>query len=180
MKTKTKIIIISILTASVISAGEAKFALKSVKLCLGLSASGKVVVASVSGGINPCVYFTRQRTKMADKASITIDKNASLPLASENSDRLFAYANKNGITYDKGRNSSVFKINRRKFRRGIDKARKFGMKFAKKVTKKRYKRSKWGIAEIEAEYKLSISGSVGPAKLKATPEMQMKFVNLAM
>ena len=54
------------------------------------------------------------------------------------------------------------------------------MKFAKKVTKKKYQRSKWGIEYIRASYKMSISGSVGLAKLTAEPEMEMKFVNLAM
>jgi hypothetical protein len=156
------------------------FALKEIKVCLAMSAEGKILVAKVKGKVGPCVYFKRHRTKMADKANLVVDKDATINAGASNSDRLFDYANKTGITYKKGLKSSVFKINRKRFRKGIHKAHKFGMKFAKKVTKRRYKRSKWGIQYIKAAYKLSISGSVGPAKLAVEPEMEMKFVNLAM
>jgi len=166
--------------ATVKTTGKYGFHLSEIKVCLSMSASGKVVVASVKGGINPCVYFGRHRTAAADKANLEIDKKATFPLSVENSDGVFDYANKNKIAYEKGNKKSVFKVNRKKFRRGIKKAYKFGMKFAKKVTKKRYKRSSWGIKAVKPGYKLSVSGSVGVAKLSASPEIELVFKNLAM
>lgn len=169
------------LTAATSSvSGKYGFDLSEVKLCLGMTAEGKVVVASVKGGINPCVYFGRQRITKSDKASYAIGNDDTFPMAKENSEGLFEYASKNKIAYEKGSKESIFKVDRKKFRRGIQKAYKFGMKFAKKVTKKRYAKKKWGIKAVKPSYSLSVSGSVGVAKLSGKAELELVFKNLAM
>ncbi len=156
------------------------FMLDEIRVCLSMSAEGKVVVASVKGSVGPCIHINKKKVAKVDKAALVVKADDTFPMAVDNEENVLNYAKKAGIAFEKGNDGSIFKVNRRKFRRGIDKAWKFGMKFTKKVNKKRYKRSKWGLKKVRPLYSISVSGSVGPAKLKATPDLELIFTNYNM
>lgn len=155
------------------------FSLTEIKVCLAMDVEGKVVVAKVKAGINPCVYFLKQR--ISNKSDLAINNGDTFDLGTdESTPEMDKYASENKIEVKKEEGFNVYKVDRRRFRRGIDKAFDFGMKFANKVESKKYKRSAWGIKTIKAAYKLSIGGTVGPAKLSVSPEIEMAFKNLGL
>ena len=156
------------------------FSLSKVKVGLGLSIEGKVVVAKLKGELHPQVFFSRQVVSTSDKALVSFPLNGdeTMGMKADNAENVLKYAKTAGVSFDKGIKESIFKMKRRRVRKGLKKAYKFAKKFAKKVSKrKKKKNSKWVIKEIESAYKFSISGSAGVVKLKAEPNFALFFKN---
>ncbi len=164
---------------------EKRFALDTIKVALGMSAKGKIVVATVKGKVFGGVFFKRE--KVVDKGLDTVDLPDTLPILGEvNGDNL-KYAKDNNIKMDPidkngDISETIYYASRDKFRKGIKKAKKKAQFWSRGALKRQEKRRAQGkeihfdLNVIELELELYLGGGIGVATVEGIAELELFFV----
>ncbi len=69
----------------------------------------------------------------------------------------------------------MFKVKKRRVRKGLKKAFKFAYKFSERFGSKMSPKSQWKIKQIKSQYKFSMGGSLGPVKVSGMPHLALYF-----
>ncbi|MDC0253808.1 hypothetical protein OAK75_02850 [Bacteriovoracales bacterium] len=134
--------------------------LSRVEIGLGLSAKGKIAIAELGGYGVPSVFF--KKSENYNKIVKSEGLKGDILIMSEGQEKSF------------GKNR-MFKVKKRKVRKGLKKAFKFSYKFMEKFGSKVSSRSQWKIKKIKSQFKFSLGGSLGPVKIKGTPHLALYF-----
>ncbi len=165
--------------------GDKRFALDTIKVALGMSAKGKIVVASVKGKVFGGVFFKRAKT--VEKGIDTIDLPETLPILGEVNEENLKYAKANNLKMDsieksEGITEAVYYASRDKFRKGLKKAVKMANFWTRGALKRQDKRRASGkeihfdLNVIEMELELYLGGGIGAVTVEGIAEVELFFV----
>ena len=132
--------------------------LNSVEIGLGIGAKGKVAIAELGGYAIPSVFF--KRSKNYNKLVTSEALKGEILVVSRGQEKSF------------GR---MFKVKKRRVRKGLKKAFKFAYKFNERFGSKISPKSQWKIKKIKSQYKFSMGGSLGPVKVSGIPHLALYF-----
>jgi hypothetical protein len=169
------------------------YAFESVRIEIGPQANGTIGIAS--GGVNVMggITFGSDRADCYDPDGdgdchqpphpklVSAESEGSIALIDSNpKPEHLSYASSIGAPFAalKGplpQAGVVYQISHRKFREGIRKAVRMGQFFAHHAAKARH--GKWRISEIESEFDLSLSGTVGLVTVGGTGELELEFIH---
>ncbi|MDC0254117.1 hypothetical protein OAK75_04415 [Bacteriovoracales bacterium] len=132
--------------------------LNSVEIGLGIGAKGKVAIAELGGYAIPSVFF--KRSKNYNKLVTSEALKGEILVVGRGQEKSF------------GR---MFKVKKRRVRKGLKKAFKFAYKFSERFGSKMSPKSQWKIKKIKSQYKFSMGGSLGPVKVSGIPHLALYF-----
>ena len=153
------------------------YKIKAMRVGLGMNAGGEVALVKGAVDFKLMVFYFRNEKTVKFNTELTHNEVTPL-IVTNNLSQTEGYADQVGIIYKKIDNvKTVFNVPRKKLRKGLEKAIKFGHKFSNKLTKSKNKNSKWGVKVIKSVYKISVGGSLGVANVSANPTFMFLFVN---
>ena len=132
--------------------------LNSVEIGLGIGVKGKVAIAELGGYAIPSVFF--KRSKNYNKLVTSEALKGEILVVGRGQEKSF------------GR---MFKVKKRRVRKGLKKAFKFAYKFNERFGSKMSPKSQWKIKKIKSQYKFSMGGSLGPVKVSGMPHLALYF-----
>lgn len=136
-----------------------KYKLKDVKFGLSLSVEGDLGFTKGSQGIGVFVYLAPIAHKEA-----TGNISGDLPFTIDVEDKIWPFKKK-----------KIVKLSKRKIKKGIKKAIRFGHYFGKKINDK--KDSKWAVQVMKTSYTFSLKGKTGVVTIKGAPTIEMAYKN---
>jgi hypothetical protein len=136
-----------------------KYKLKEFKLAVSTSIEGDLGFTKGSQGIAAHVYFK----PVAHKESAEKD-DGSINFISESEEKIWPFKKK-----------KVVKLSKRKIKKGIKKAIRFGHYFGEKIKDK--KGSNWGVKVLKTSYTFSLKGKAGVVTIKGAPTVEIAYVN---
>jgi len=185
------------ITATVIDINDAfenhhKFGFKAhqVRMGVGVSVKGNIGVVKGSAGVVGQIYFTRHIEK--PKVYPLPEKTMNLAMSEESpiliiernpSQEHLKYATQNKLmlennTSDENENGleeAVYRLERKKFRKGLQKAAKIGAYFAKRASLAKVK--SWKIYELRTGFDASISGGLDLVTIVGSATAQISMFN---
>jgi len=147
----------SILFSSLPQYQKKGLSLYSVEIGLGIAAKGDIAIAELGGYAVPSVFFERSYNKM-----ITPILEGDILIMAQGQEKSLG-------------KSRMFKVKKRKVRKGLKKAFRFSYKFMERFGSKVSPKSQWKIKKIKSQYKFSLGGSLGPVKITGTPHLALYF-----
>jgi len=167
------------------------FKAHQVRMGIGISVKGNIGVVKGSAGVVGQIYFTRavERPKvnpipkkekmmalaLEESPVLVIERNPSqahLKLAAQNS--MFVETSTSGEeenTFEE----AIYRMDRKKFRKGLQKAAKISAFFAKRATKAHFK--SWKIYELRTAFDASISGGLDLVTIVGSTTAQISMFN---
>ena len=157
---------------------------KNFQVIIGQAASGSVGVAKLKGVVSGRLYFKRNRVNRVKVLMPDLPENATFDYLTDDSEKSlsnFAQLNnikRSPVSFDGPipKSGSIYKIDRSRFRKGLIKAEKMARFFTKRASKN--KQEYWKLKELRTEFKLSLGGSVGIAKLTGFGEIRVEYNNV--
>lgn len=167
------------------------FKAHQIRMGLGMSVKGNIGLIKGSAGVVGQIYFARaverpkvypikQKTMMlamAESAPIlVIERNPSLKtlkLAAKNN--LMVESTDADKDESNGLEEAIFRLDREKFRKGLKKASKIGIFFAKRASEAKVK--SWKIYELRTAFDASISGGLDLVTLVGSATAQISMFN---
>ncbi len=136
-----------------------KYKLKEFKLAVSTSIEGDLGFTKGSQGIAAHVYFKPVSHKEnAEKL------DGDINFVAESEDKIWPFKKK-----------KVVKLSKRKIKKGIKKAIRFGHYFGEKIKDKRG--SSWGVKVLKTSYTFSLKGKTGVVTIKGAPTVEIAYVN---
>ena len=136
-----------------------KYKLKEFKLALAVSVSGDLGFTTGTQGVAAHVYFKPVSHKSAPEKL-----EGGIEFAHDTEDKIWPFKKK-----------KIVKLSKRKIKKGIKKAIRFGHYFGKKIKDK--KGSKWGVQTLKTAYTFSLSGKSGVVTIKGAPTVEIAYKN---
>ena len=124
---------------------------------MGIAAKGDIAIAELGGYAVPSVFFERSYNKM-----ITPILEGDILIMAQGQEKSLG-------------KRRMFKVKKRKVRKGLKKAFRFSYKFMERFGSKVSPKSQWKIKKIKSQYKFSLGGSLGPVKITGTPHLALYF-----
>lgn len=164
------------------------FFLKELRFGISFSAGGDVGVAKLSGGPGFFIFLRKKKEYLPNHGPLEFD-NEVAPLnllVDEVEEKHFQYARENNIPFqvqggdkDDSLSQVIFRLHKRKTKKGLKKAVKFGNFFLGFFENKISNIKKWGLYQVRPGYEFSIGGVSGPVTLRGRQSMEMIFQNKA-
>lgn len=136
-----------------------KYKLKEFRLGVSTSIEGDLGFTKGSQGIAAYVYFKPVSHK---SSSEKLDGNIEFTMDTE--DKIWPFKKK-----------KIVKLSKRKIKKGIKKAIRFGHYFGEKLKDK--KDSKWGVQVLKTSYAFSLKGKTGVVTIKGAPSVEIAYTN---
>lgn len=149
----------------------------SYRVGLGVSAKGDIGVVKSTASLMGQVYFSRDVAKpkvhnlSAEVLPDTINVIEDASAAAETHAR---YASENAIATERVGNQIVYKVDRKKIRKGLARAAKMGILFGKHAGSAK---GHWKVFELRTALDLSITGKVGLTELSGLATSEINFYN---
>lgn len=136
-----------------------KYKLKDFRLGVSVSAEGDLGFTKGSQGIGVHVYF-KPISHKENKESLDGD----IEFTVDTEDKIWPFKKK-----------KIVKLSKRKIKKGIKKAIRFGHYFGRKIKDK--KDSKWGVQVLKTAYAFSLKGKSGVVTIKGSPSVEISYAN---
>lgn len=136
-----------------------KYKLKEFKLAVSTSVEGDLGFTQGSQGIAAHVYFK----PVAHKKNIESEAG-EINFVTEAEDKIWPFKKK-----------KIVKLSKRKIKKGIRKAIRFGHYFGDKV--KSNEKSDWGVKVLKTSYAFSLKGKTGVVTIKGEPSVELAYSN---
>lgn len=136
-----------------------KYKLKEFRLGIATSVSGDLGFTKGTQGLSAYVYFKPVSHKMAPEK---LDGN--IEFTQEVEDKIWPFKKK-----------KIVKLSKRKIKKGIKKAIRFGHYFGEKIKDK--EDAKWGVQTLKTLYAFSLSGESGVVTIKGEPSVEIAYTN---
>ncbi|MFZ9001012.1 MAG: hypothetical protein ACO20H_06890 [Bacteriovoracaceae bacterium] len=169
------------------------YGLDYIKVGVGLSASGKIVVASAKGMVMGSLFFKRdpQPVNKSDEEEISLQD--SFPILSHANDKNLSYAKEHGVkfSYDSNNEKSfenstvaraLFEGSRKSFRKGLKKATKMATFWSRGALRRLDRRIKKGktvnfdLEVLELELELYLRGNLSMARIEGIAAVELFLV----
>lgn len=149
---------------------------------IGISASGDIGIAKSTASLMGQVYFSRDVAKPKVHAfsaellpdTINVIESTQSPRAESHA----LYATANGISFTRATDTRgdeiVYKVDRKKIRKGLMRAAKMGLIFGRHAGQSK---GRWKVYELRTGLDLSITGKAGLTQLSGLATSEIDFYN---
>jgi hypothetical protein len=154
------------------------------RIGLGVGVKGNILVAKSKAKTMFYLFFERSKKSLSTNNSRLDDKNSHIEVISNKRQKDLTFAKSRGITYidnyklrgqdlSKPTENVIYKVKRETFRKGLNRAfsmAKFFLDETQKIPTK-----KWELFQIETQFEISITGSLGLASLSGLGATRVYF-----
>jgi hypothetical protein len=155
-----------------------KFVPKTIRLAVGISASKNIGLVKGAAKSVFHIYFTKSNEIKPMANLVKADESALLLIESSPMQNQISYVRDGENVVDlksSGSKDTVYRLNRRKFRRGLKKSMEMSGIFSDRASK--HEKKNWGLKKVKTNLEVSISGAVGLATLTGSATAEVTFEN---
>lgn len=150
------------------------FELEEVRIGIGVTAGGEIGVAQTSASVMGSITFEKEGEEEKPEGGSSSPSADSIALIGSEADpEKASYAARNGVEIESFWDGIVYRVKRSNFRRGLVRAIGMGEFFARNAS--HVESERWKVSEIEAEFQMSVGGTLGVVTVDASGLVVLGF-----
>ncbi|MBI3556953.1 MAG: hypothetical protein HY074_11875 [Deltaproteobacteria bacterium] len=150
------------------------FQMYQFRVGIGATATGTIGIVKGTGSVLGQIYFAQNVKKPVVHPRESVDDYVNV-IEAEHSKAHMNFAEANGIAFDSSADEVVYKVERAKFRKGIERALKMGSFFAARASQKPGRR--WKVFEMRPAFDLSLTGALGLVTVGGLASVELDYYN---